>query len=234
MKFATPLIGGTLVKRYQRFLADITLPDGTLITAHCANSGSLLTLKSPGSDVWVSKVPEDKERKLRYDWQLIRQGEGLVSINTSLTNHLFEEALTNGTLEDFAPYPVWKREVTCSPLMRVDFSLGGQDKPFFVEIKSVTHCENDVAMFPDSVTARGAKHLGELTKLAQQGARTAVVYVMQRNDKELFSYADHIDPAYARCAKIAQDQGVEFFCFSCFISLDEIRIDRKLEIKDFR
>lgn len=234
MKFPTPLLSGTLVKRYQRFLADIVLEDGTPITAHCANSGSLLTLKEPGSDVWVSKVPDDKERKLRYDWQLIRQGDGLVSINTSLTNPLFEEALSRGILEDFAPYPVWKREVTCSPLMRVDFSLGGQDKPFFVEIKSVTHTEGESALFPDAVTTRGSKHLQELTKLVQQGARAAVVYVIQRNDKDTFHYAHHIDPDYARYAQTARENGVEFFCFSCFLSLDEISIERKLDIKDFR
>ena len=236
MQFPSPLIKGTLIKRYKRFLADITLENDTEITAHCANSGSMLGLKDPGSTVWVTKVPEESDRKLRYDWHIIEDAHNnneWVGINTSWPNKLVEEALTLKAIPELAVYPTFKREVKYGlQNSRIDFLLTGDDLPdCYLEIKNVTLKDGEALQFPDAVTARGTKHLEELTHMAEQGCRCVALYVAQRQDGTHFSVAEHIDPTYAATSQKAREKGVEFLCYTCVINKDNIQITKPLAIR---
>ena len=236
MQFPAPLLSGTLIKRYKRFLADIRLENGDEITAHCANSGSMLGLKEEGSPVYITKVPDEAKRKLRYDWQFIEDVHNdnkWVGINTSWPNNLVEEALLNKRIPELAAYPEFRREVKYGlQNSRIDFYLSGGDlPPCYLEIKNVTLKVGDAAQFPDSVTARGKKHLEELTHMAQEGFRAIVLYVVQRQDCTHFEVASHIDSAYASTAQDAKEKGVEFLCYSCDITKEGITIDTTLPIK---
>ena len=240
MQFPSPLLPGILIKRYKRFLADIRLETGEEITAHCANSGSMLGLKDEGSPVYVTKVPEDAKRKLRYDWHIIEdihskntlQNEW-VGINTSWPNHLVEEALVNKHIPELTAYLNFKREVKYGlQNSRIDFYLsGGKLSPCYLEIKNVTLKVGDAAQFPDAVTARGKKHLEELIHVVEQGFRAVVLYVVQRQDCTHFKAAAHIDPAYAATAQQAKEKGVEFLCYNCDITKEGIAINRPLPLK---
>lgn len=230
MRFQYPLLPGVLIKRYKRFLADIQLDDGAVITAHCANSGSLRRLKNPGSRVWVMPAPPDTTRKLRYDWHLIEDEGHLVGINTSWPNQLVAEALAQQRVTELATYTHWRREVTWGK-SRFDFMLWHDQEPTcYLEVKSVTHKEGDVAMFPDAVTERGAKHLGDLIKLVQEGHRACLLYLVQRQDCRAFTPAASIDPAYAAMAQQARDQGVTFLCYTSRMTLEGIELDHPLPI----
>ena len=228
MKFPDPLIHGTLIKRYKRFLADVELDDGTLVTAHCANSGSMLGVKEPGSEVWLSPAHNPK-RKLRYTWELIRVGEYLVGINTSRPNGLVEEAVANGAISELSGYESMRREVKYGRNSRIDLLLEGNGFPTcYVEVKSVTlkrgvGAEAPVE-FPDAVTTRGSKHLIELCSMAAQGMRAVMVFLVQRQDGPRFSVAADIDPAYAANLRQASDSGVEILCYACKMSLKEIMV----------
>jgi sugar fermentation stimulation protein A len=179
MRYPDPLIEGKLVKRYKRFLADIELSGGKMITAHCANSGSMLELIEPGSEAWVSPANNPK-RKLKYTWELVRvrstQVNGaLVGINTSLANRIAEEAIIAGSIAELSGYPDIRREVKYGKNSRIDLLLSGTgDTKCFVEIKSVTLKRGEIAEFPDAVTARGTKHLGELADQVAAGHRAVM------------------------------------------------------------
>tara|TARA_R110002095_G_scaffold133784_2_gene116103 strand:- start:809 stop:1519 length:711 start_codon:yes stop_codon:yes gene_type:complete len=235
MQFPSPLLSGTLIKRYKRFLADITLETGEEITAHCANSGSMMGLKDEGSPVYVTKVPDEAKRKLRYDWHIIEDihhKNEWIGINTSWPNPLVEEALLNKKIPELSAYPDFRREVKYGlQNSRIDFYLsGGNLPPCYLEIKNVTLRIEDSAQFPDSVTARGKKHLEELIHVAEQGFRAVVLYVIQRQDCTHFDVASHIDPDYASMAKQAKEKGVEFLGYSCDITKEGITLDRPLPL----
>lgn len=225
MKFQQPLIKGTLLQRYKRFLADVRLENGEEITAYCANPGAMLTLKAPGSEVWLSPIPDHIDRKLRYDWQLICVEEVLVGINTSLPNPLVEEALNHQVITGVLNYTSWRREVPYGRKSRIDFLLTEPGYPdCYLEVKNVNHKEGRVALFPDCVTARGAKHLDELGEMVKAGHRAIVLYVVQRQDCERFGLAEHLDPGYVAAARHAKAVGVEFLCYSCAMNTQEIKI----------
>lgn len=233
MKFETPLLKGSLLKRYQRFLADVELENGEKITAHCPNSGSMLGLKEPGIGVWVSQVPNHLERKLRYTLEVVEVDGSLVGVNTGKPNNLVEEAFINKKIPEFSLFTAYKREVKYGENSRIDFLFYDESEaPCYVEVKSVTLKQGNVALFPDAVTSRGAKHLKELAKMVQQGARAIIFYVVQREDCSSFSIASSIDQNYAEMTTYAKENGVESLCYHCKIALDEIKIFRPLPIVD--
>ena len=230
MRFADPLIPGVLIKRYKRFMADVELHNGETVTAHCANSGSMLGLKEPGSKVWLSPAHNPK-RKLRFTWELIDVGGHLVGINTSRPNGLVEEAIKNGVIGELQGYDHIRREVKYGENSRIDLLLKSAALPTcYVEVKSVTLKRGDDVQFPDSVTARGTKHLVELSKVAGHGKRAVMVYLAQRDDGDQFSIAKDIDPVYAGNLKQAVDSGVEILCYACTMALDEIRVANSIPI----
>ena len=235
MKFPAPLIPGTLIKRYKRFLADVELSGGEIVTAHCPNTGSMLSVSAPGSAVWLSPA-RTPGRKLAYTWELIQVGDILVGINTSLSNALVEEAIGNGTIAELAAYPVIRREVRYGKNSRIDLLLESEGLPTcFIEVKNVTMKRNPRASsaveFPDAVTTRGAKHLAELTDMVSQGARAMMIYLVQRRDGGQFSIAADIDPAYAMALGEAMAAGVEVLCYRCRVAAERIDVTAPLRME---
>lgn len=231
MEFPTPLIKGRLIKRYKRFLSDIELEGGEIVTAHCANSGSMLGLKEPGFEVWLSPSNNPK-RKLKFTWELVDTGTSLVGVNTGLPNKIVSEAIEKGQIEGLDGYAILKNEVKYGENSRIDILLTDDHKPdCYVEVKSVTLSrEAGIAEFPDAVTSRGTKHLNELARMVESGKRAAMFYLVQRMDCQQFSIAKDIDPAYFEAFQQAKENGVEVFCYECRINPESIKIDKPIHL----
>ena len=229
MEFPDPLLRGHLLRRYKRFLADVELESGAEVVAHCANPGSMIGLAQPGTEVWLSPA-RNPARKLKYSWELTAVGGHLVGINTSMPNSLVSAALKAGQLPELAGYPSLRREVRYGKNSRIDILLEGAGRPpCYVEVKNVTLKRGpEAAEFPDSVTARGTKHLEELALKAAQGARAVMFYLVQRPDCVRLEIAADIDPAYDKALHMALSQGVEVLCYSCTLSPKTIELDRRL------
>ena len=242
MKFSSPLLRATLIRRYKRFLADVEMPDGEVLTVHCANPGAMLGLNMPGMEVWLSDsnnptrlrqgATPRRERKLRYSWELARIGAGLVGINTAHPNRIAEEAILAGRIPELAGYAGLRREVRVGGNSRIDLLLEDEGRGLcYVEVKNVHLArQSGLAEFPDSVTARGARHLNEMAKLVAQGHRAVMLFIVQREDCSRFSVAGDIDPAYARALDNARRQGVEAICYDCRLSTEEIILNQSLPI----
>ncbi|MBT3359271.1 MAG: DNA/RNA nuclease SfsA [Rhodospirillales bacterium] len=235
MKFPDPLLHGRLIKRYKRFLADVELDSGETVTAHCANSGSMLSVNEPGSEVWLSPA-RNPNRKLRYTWELIQIGEALVGINTGHPNALVAEAVADGIIDELTGYTQIRREVKYGRNSRIDLLLEGEGRrPCYVEVKNVT-MRRDLSAgtaveFPDSVTARGAKHLDELSEMVREGCRAVMFYFVQRTDGMGFALASDIDPVYAERFTAARKAEVEAICYGARISPEEILVDRPIPLE---
>ncbi len=226
MRFVTPLIPATLIRRYKRFLADCLLPDGQEITAHCANPGSMMGLAEPGMRVWL-EPNDDPKKKLNYGWRLIEHENGhFTGVDTSVPNRALRASLEANEITELAEYNSVRPEVKYGENSRIDFLLTQPGLPdCYVEVKSVTLCRQPgLAEFPDSVTKRGTKHLGELTKMVQQGHRAVMLYLVQRTDCQRFQLAADIDPAYAAAFVIAQTAGVERLIYTTNISPQKITL----------
>ncbi len=232
MKFPDPLVHGTLIKRYKRFLTDVKLDSGEVVVAHCANPGSMLSVNEPGSEVWLSPA-RNPDRKLRWSWELIGVASGLVGINTSHPNGLVADAIEDGTVAELQGYASMRREVKYGKNSRIDILLEDEAKPkCYVEVKNVTmrrDLDGGPAEFPDSVTSRGAKHLVELADMVAEGHRAVMMYLAQRNDADAFTIADDIDPAYAAGLKVAMEAGVEVLCYACSVTPEEVRVVRAID-----
>ncbi|NQU60160.1 MAG: DNA/RNA nuclease SfsA [Rhodospirillales bacterium] len=228
MKFPDPLIKGKLIKRYKRFLTDVELEDGATVIAHCANSGSMLSVNDPGAEVWLSPA-RNPDRKLKFTWEMIRIGRSLVGINTSLPNAIVAEAVETGRIPELAGYDSLRREVKYGENSRIDLLLEKEsgDK-CYVEVKNVT-MRRDLTKgapveFPDAVTARGTKHLVELSNMVREGHRAVMVYLVQRADAPAFTIAADIDPTYADALKKAMKSGVEVLCYGCALTKHGINV----------
>ncbi|WP_417783730.1 DNA/RNA nuclease SfsA [Terasakiella pusilla] len=230
MKFETELIKGTLIKRYKRFLADVTLENGEVVTAHCANSGSMLSVKDEGATVWLSPSNNPK-RKLKYTWEIIEVEGCNVGINTGHPNKIVEEAILAGQIKELTGYAKLRREVKYGQNSRIDVLLEDDDKPkCYVEVKNVTLKRGQNADFPDAVTARGAKHLRELGDMVEEGHRAVMFYLVQRSDCAIMDIARDIDPTYDEELKAAIKRGVEVICYQCDVGLDEIKVTSALDV----
>jgi len=231
MNFVHPLIPGRLVKRYKRFLADITLDSGEAITAHCANSGALLGGTTPGLRVWVSHHPSPS-RKLSYTWQIVEMDGTHVGVNTSLPNGLAEEAILGGRIAELTGYESLKREVRYGENSRIDLLLTSPGNlPCYVEVKNVHLKRRDGAEFPDSVTTRGAKHLRELETVVASGGRAVMLYIIQRNDCHHFTFAADLDPVYAATATLAFSRGVEAYAYLCKVTPEGIEVGARVPVR---
>jgi len=235
MKFVDPLIRGRLVSRYKRFLSDVELEDGKIVTAHCANPGSMLNLQQEGAEVWLSPA-RNTNRKLKYTWELIRIDETLVGVNTSLPNKIVEDAICKGFVPELSGYGSLRREVKYGKNSRIDILLeNGENPTCYVEIKSVTlnrpeMGKKNLAEFPDSKTVRGTKHLHELMDQVTDGKRGVLFFLVQREDCDQFSVAGDIDPVYSATFDRAKITGVEMLCYGCSISPEAITMKQKLKI----
>lgn len=236
MKFSSPLLEARFIRRYKRFFLEAETTDGQVITAHCANTGKMLGLLEEDSIVYL-EPQNDPSRKLRYTWQMSQLDNTLVGTNTHLPNKILAEALENKLIEELLPYEAVRREVRYGDNSRIDFLLEFKDeRPLYIEVKNVHHKEIidglHVAMFPDTVTTRGAKHLDELKYLVDQGGRAIVIPLVQREDVTHFMPAHHIDPAFGEKCLAAKKAGVKIMPFSCKMSLEGVKLHQPLEFID--
>lgn len=233
MRLPAPLKRGILLQRYKRFLADIELADGRTVTAHCANPGSMLGVAIEGARVWAHEHG-DKKRKLAFSWELVEIDNILIPVNTSNPNKIAFEAIEAGVIPELSGYDGIAREVKYGEGSRIDLLLSGgrRKKPCYVEIKNVHLSRTPgLAEFPDSVTARGARHLGELARVAKAGDRAVMLFVVQRGDCRRFAPAADLDPAYAGALKSAHAAGVELLCYDCEVTTAEVVLRKALEIE---
>jgi sugar fermentation stimulation protein A len=228
-----PLIEGTLVRRYKRFMADVKLTDGHVVTAHVANPGSMMGLKDPGLRVWLSHTDNPK-RKLAYSWELAEVNGTLVGVNAARANAVAAEALDQGQIPELGGYTAIQREVKYGRNSRIDLKLDGAmdgGPCCYVEVKNVhLHRGNALAEFPDAVTGRGTKHLDELADMAAAGHRAVMLYVVQRGDCDRLAIAADIDPAYASGLRRARNAGLAAYAYACVVTRTAIAVDRRLPI----
>lgn len=209
MKYDEPPILGRLIRRYKRFLADVELEDGSVVTAHCPNTGSLLGCKEEGSQVWL-RDSKDEKRKLRLTWQAIRVGRTWVSVDTNLPNRAVSEALEARRIPSLTEFDTLRREVKYGQNSRIDVLLESEGGPrTYIEVKSTTLREGTAGLFPDAVTARGKKHLEELMDVVRAGDRAVQFFLVCRSDVKVFRPADTIDPVYCSTLREAAETGVE-------------------------
>lgn len=223
MRLPTPLQPAVLVRRYRRFLVDVQLPDGLIVTAHCPNTGSMLTCSAPGSPVFLSHSA-NPSRKYPYSLELVLTNGTWVGVNTLRTNAIVVEAIEQGLIPELRHPERIRKEVSTSPSCRLDLAVYFQSVPTFVEIKNCTWVENGWAMFPDAVTARGTKHLLELRDLASSGHSAMVLFLVQRSDAARFHPAEKIDPVYARTLREAHACGVQVIACQATASPEEIAV----------
>jgi sugar fermentation stimulation protein A len=227
MRLPAPLIPATLVRRYKRFLADVVLPDGAVVTAHVANPGAMIGLAAAGARVWLSKSDNPK-RKLAHSWELVEVdfggGAELVGVNTAHPNGIVAEAIAAGLIPELAGYASARREVKYGVNSRVDLLLEDPARvPCYVEVKNVHLMrQTGLAEFPDAVTARGTKHLGELAAMVALGRRAVMLYLIQIGSAERFTLAADIDPTYARAFARARAAGVEALAYRCAVGPGDI------------
>ncbi len=223
-----PLAAGRLIRRYKRFLADVELDDGTLVTAHTPNTGSMQQCAVPGQQVLLSKNNNPK-RKLAWSWELVRINEHWVDINTHRANRVVEEALRQNLLPTFENCSVCA-EFTFAE-SRIDFMLQKETQQILLEVKNVTLCcQPGLACFPDAVTLRGQKHLRDLMLAKQQGWRAVILFLVQRGDAQAFAPADEIDAEYGRLLREAVAGGVEALAYRTQVSPLASRIEKQLPV----
>lgn len=228
MKFKEKLIHGKLIKRYKRFLADVELEGGTIVLAHCTNSGSMKSCLEEGAEVFLSPV-NDPKRKTRFTWEMILINDGWVGINTVIPNLLAYEAILNQEIPELCGYSSVRREVIFGD-SRFDVYAENSSEKCFVEVKNVSMKEGRFALFPDAVTTRGEKHLKTLMEVKAAGIRAVMLYIVQRSDVEVFAPAEQIDPDYAQTLQKAMQAGVEVIAMQALVTPLEIRLSKKLPL----
>jgi len=235
MRFPSPLLRGTLIQRYKRFLADVRLGDGSVITATCPNTGSMLGLTTPGAAVWLSES-DRPTRKYRHTWELVQadlgKGPLLVGINTGHPNKLVAEAIAARRISALVGYPGLRREVNYGESSRIDLLLECAEKGLcYVEVKNVhLSRRHGLAEFPDSVTARGTRHLAEMSAMVRAGHRAVMVFLIQRGEARRLALARDIDPGYGAAFDAARAAGVEAIALRCRMSPEAIVVDRAVPI----
>lgn len=227
------------VRRYKRFFADVALPNGRILTVHCPNSGSMLGFQRPGARVRCS-TSDGARRALRHTLEMMRIGRVWVGLHSARANAVVARALAAGAPPGLSGYRRIEREISpwaerrLGVRTRIDFRLAdkaGDPRPCYVEVKSVTLAEGGVAMFPDSVTQRGLRHVETLRGLVSEGARAALVFCVQRADCHGFAPAEHIDAAYAAALRDAARAGVEVFALGIRVDARALRVERELPVQ---
>ncbi len=230
--FTTSLIEGVLIKRYKRFLADVSLPDGTVVTAHTPNTGSMRGCAEPGSRVWLRDSGNPK-RTYPLSWELVETPFGaLVGINTGLSNQLVREAIECESIKELRGFKDIRTEVRYGvEQSRIDLLLeNGSERRCYVEVKNVTMVESGIALFPDAVSKRGSRHLRELMAVVAAGHRAVIFFCVQREDATQVRPADHIDPEYGQTLRLAVARGVEPLAYAATVSLKGITLELSLPV----
>jgi sugar fermentation stimulation protein A len=229
IRFDQPMVPGTLVRRYKRFLADVRLANGRTITVHCPNSGRMTACCEPGRPVMLSDS-QNPARKLRFTWELIQMGRTWVSVHSARSNHLVERFVRDGGIPELDGYDTIEREVKCGPKSRLDFRLRGPAGACWMEVK---HCSMRVghdAAFPDAVSVRAQKHVATLRARVRRGERAVIFFVVGRNDCRRFRPADEVDPDYGRVLRAAVAAGVEALAYRARFSPEGVWLARRLPV----
>lgn len=233
MHYNSPLFEGRLKKRYKRFLADIELVNGEVVTAHCANTGAMTGCKPKNARVWLSRS-DVKTRKYPYSWELVElDNQALACINTSLTNRIAREAIEQGVITELSGFDSCRSEVPYGDeKSRIDLLIRKAEQNCYIEVKHVTlKLDSGEAAFPDAVTARGQKHLRELSKLIDFGHRAVMLFIIMRTDVDLLTPAVTIDPVYADLLKQAKNKGVEILAYNTAISTQGIQVSGAIPVR---
>lgn len=228
MRLPAPLQEGRLLRRYQRFFADVELAGGEVVTAHTPNTGSMTQCAVPGHRVLLSRAA-NPARKLAWTLELIEVNDAWVDTNTQRTNRVAEEALCAGRIAELVGYQV--RPEFGYRDSRLDFLLRKPDEAVLVEVKSVTLCDGGTARFPDAVTQRGQRHLRELALARLEGYRAVVLFVVQRSEARAFAPADGIDPEYGRVLREVVATGVEALAYRTCVTPTEVFLERALPVR---
>jgi len=221
-----------LIQRYKRFLADVSLADGSVLTLHCPNTGSMKGCAEPGTQVFYSEST-NPGRKYRYTWELAKTRDNhWICINTSLPNKIVGEALHTGLIPELAGYAKHTAEITYGKNSRIDWLLEGHpaQENCYVEVKNVTLLEHNQGYFPDAVSTRAVKHLGQLTAMVAAGNRAVVFYLVSHSGINSVAAADHIDPGYQTALTNAIASGVEVLAYRAAISTERITLADKLAV----
>ena len=230
MQFSTALHKGKLLKRYKRFMADVTLANGDIVTAHCPNTGSMESCYEEGCDVWLSPA-NDPARKLQWTWEFTVTNDGLIGVNTARPNQVVAEAVAAGKIKTLAGYDTIRREVKYGKNSRIDLLLESPGKKTcYVEVKNTTLRRDDDILFPDAVTERGRKHLEELSDMVRAGHRAVMLFFVNRTDGKRFCPADAIDPAYAKALREAVKAGVEVIAVRADASTKELTTGQEIPV----
>jgi sugar fermentation stimulation protein A len=223
-----PLVPGRLLRRYKRFLADVELGDGQVITVHCPNTGAMTGCAEPGSPVWLS-VSEAKTRKYPHTWELVETIDGIACVHSALANRVVKEALEAGRIPGFDRWPELRSEVRFGRGSRVDLLLEGDPGQVYIEVKSVTLCrDGGIGAFPDAVSLRGRKHLRELQSVCAETVRAVLFFCVFHTGIRTVCAAGDIDPDYRQALQAAQAAGVEVLAWSAAITPAEIALERPL------
>lgn len=222
MRFPTPLFTSRLQRRYKRFLADMVMPDGTAVTAHCPNPGAMTGLADPGLRCWLA--PAAPGAKLAFGWKLVETATGLALIDTTLANRIVAEALAAHQVPGLPDYAAIRPEARLDAESRIDFCLEGAAGPIWLEVKSVSLSRGGWAEFPDTRTARGTRHLHALTAAAARGEGAAMVYLLARTDCTRIRIAADIDPAYAAAFAAARAAGVQMIGLGTAITPEAVTV----------
>ncbi|MGC9421190.1 DNA/RNA nuclease SfsA [Vibrio sp.] len=243
MQFDPPLKKATLIRRYKRFLADVTLDNGEQCTIHCANTGAMTGCAEVGNTVWYS-TSQNPKRKYPHSWELTENHMGQrICVNTARANALAVEAIHDGTIKELQGYQQQLTEVKYGQEnSRIDILLTTPQRPnCYIEVKSVTLLDECAftgdgqrpllgqGYFPDTVTTRGQKHLRELAQMAQNGSRAILLFTVLHSGIEKVSVAHHIDANYSQLLTMAQEAGVEVLCYKAQLSEQEIRLISPIE-----
>ena len=229
MVFENKLISGLLIKRYKRFFVDIEV-NNQIITAHCPNTGSMHGLLNKGNKVWISKS-NNPNRKLKYTLEIIQDDNSKVGVNTHSSNKIVHHALKNNLIRGFKNILEIKSEIKFGSDTRFDFLVLKKKAKAFIEVKNVTLSrKKGVAEFPDSITARGLKHINELIKASKKNYEIYILYLIQREDCKTFSIAKDIDKDYANALNKAVKSKLNILCYDCKFSSKEIKLNNRIKI----
>ena len=231
MKWPAPILEARLIKRYKRFFADFTLADGVQVTAHCPNTGSMVTCLAEDAPAWLT-YHDNPKRKLKYSWQAVHMPDGWVGIHTGQANRLVEEAVRNGVIAELQGYDSLKSEQRYGERSRIDFLLESENRPScYVEVKNVTLLLDDgIVGFPDAATSRGVKHILELERMVSEGKRAVLIYCVQRASAEKVAPADRFDPVYAGALRQAVANGLEVYAYRAELKPDAFFLNRSLPV----
>ncbi len=229
MRIELPTAEGKLLKRYKRFLADVEMEGGEIITAHCPNTGSLRGCVPEGARA-ILRDSQNPKRKLRWTLQTVQVDGTWVNVDTGLPNALVAEAIEAGRIPELVGYDSLRREVKYGENSRIDILLERGDERCYVEVKSTTLVEGSMARFPDAVTERGRKHLEELASMVKQGHRAVIFFCVSRGDVESFEPADDIDPLYGETLRRVCPAGVEALAYSTAVGPTSFDVGKRLSI----